>query len=50
MVPDTVWFTVKEKKWKVDFFGKFFWTGKEELWDSDNCTVSLARIPKDPVP
>lgn len=47
MVPDTVWFTVKEKKWKVGFFGKFFWIGKEELWDSDNCTVSLARTPKD---
>jgi hypothetical protein len=42
-----VWFTVKEKKWKVGFFGKFFWTGKEELWDSDNCTISLARTPKD---
>ena len=47
MFLDTVWFTVKEKKWKVGFFGKFFWTGKEELWDSDNCTVSLARTPKD---
>ncbi len=47
MVPETVWFTVKEKKWKVGYFGKFFWTGKEELWDSDNCTASLARTLKD---
>lgn len=47
MVPKTVWFTVKEKKWKVGYFGKFFWTGKEELWDSDNCRVSLARTLKD---
>jgi hypothetical protein len=38
-----VWFTVKEKKWKVGFFGNFFWTGKEELWDSDNCTINFAR-------
>lgn len=42
-----MWFTVKEKKWKVGLFGKFFWTGKEELWDSDSCTISLARTPKD---
>jgi len=47
MVSKTVWFTVREKKWKVGYFGKFFWTGKEELWDSDNCTVSLARTLKD---
>ncbi len=44
---DTVWFTVKEKKWKVGFFGKFSWTGKEELWDSDNCTISFARTVKE---
>jgi len=36
-----VWFTVKERKWKVSFFGKFSWTGREQLWDSDNCTVSI---------
>ena len=47
MVSKTVWFTVKEKKWKVGFFGKFSWTGKEEFWDSDNCTISLARTLKD---
>jgi hypothetical protein len=45
----TVWFTVKEKKWKVGFFGKFSWTGKEELWDSDNCTINLERTLKDEV-
>jgi hypothetical protein len=43
MVSDPVWFTVKEKKWQVGYFGKFSWTGKEEFWDSDNCTVSFAR-------
>ncbi len=43
MVSKTIWFTVKEKKWKVGYFGKFSWTGEEELWDSDNCTVNLAR-------
>jgi hypothetical protein len=47
MVSNTVWFTVKEKKWKVSFFGEFSWTGQEEFWDSDNCTVSLARTLKD---
>jgi hypothetical protein len=47
MDSDKVWFTVKEKKWKVGFFGKFSWTGKEELWDSDNCTINLARTLKD---
>jgi hypothetical protein len=41
-----VWFTVKEKKWKVNFFGEFSWTGKEELWDSDNCMVHFARTIK----
>jgi hypothetical protein len=49
MVSQTVWFTVKEKKWKVGFFGNFFWTGKEELWDSDNCTINLERTLKDEV-
>ena len=43
MVSKPVWFTVKEKKWQVGYFGKFSWTGKEEFWDSDNCTVSFAR-------
>ena len=43
MVSQPVWFTVKEKRWKVSYFGKFFWTDSEELWDSDNCTVSLSR-------
>ena len=47
MVSDTVWFTVKEKKWKVGYFGKFSWTGSDEFWDSDNCTASLARTLKD---
>ena len=47
MVSKTVWFTVKEKKWKVGYFGKFSWTGREEFWDSDNCTVSLARTLQD---
>ena len=49
MVSDTVWFTVKEKKWQVGFFGKFSWTGIEELWDSDNCTINLERTLKDEV-
>lgn len=40
---DTLWFTVKEKKWTVGFFGKFSWTGKEALWDSDNCSICFAR-------
>jgi hypothetical protein len=44
---DTVWFSVKEKRWKVGYFGKFSWTGKEEIWDSDNCTIGLARTLKD---
>jgi hypothetical protein len=43
MVSNPVWFTVKEKKWQVGYFGKFSWTGKEEFWDSDNCRVSFAR-------
>ncbi len=47
MIPNNVWFTVKEKKWKVGFFGNFFWTGKEEFWDSDNCTITFARTVKD---
>ena len=42
-----VWFSVRERKWKVGFFGKFSWTGKKEIFDSDNCTISLARSPKD---
>ena len=42
-----VWFSVKEKKWSVGYFGKFSWTGKKEIWDSDNCTVGLARTLKD---
>jgi hypothetical protein len=47
LVPNTVWFTVKEKKWKVSYFGKFSWTGETDFWDSDNCTVSLARTLED---
>jgi hypothetical protein len=47
VISSNVWFTVKEKKWKVGFFGKFSWTGKEELWDSDNCTINIARTVKD---
>ncbi|MGD6852260.1 MAG: hypothetical protein ACQCN6_09405 [Candidatus Bathyarchaeia archaeon] len=42
-ISDTVWFTVKEKKWKVGYLGKFSWTGKGELWDSDNCAINFAR-------
>lgn len=47
MISKPIWFTVKEKKWQVDYFGKFSWTGKEEFWDSDTCTVSFARTLKD---
>ncbi len=43
MFSKPVWFTVKEKKWQVGYFGKFSWTGEENFWDSDNCTVSFAR-------
>lgn len=43
MISKPIWFTVKEKKWAVSYFGKFSWTGKEEFWDSDNCTISFAR-------
>jgi hypothetical protein len=43
MISETVWFTVKEKKWTVGSFGSFSWTGQEELWDSDNCTVNFER-------
>jgi len=46
VVLGVVWFTVKERKWKIGFFGKFSWTGKEQLWDSDNCTISIARTVK----
>lgn len=46
MISDIVWFTVKEQRWKIGLFGKFFWTGKEQLWDSDNCTISIARTLK----
>jgi len=42
-----VWFSVKERKWKFGFFGKFSWTGKMEIFDSDNCMVSLARSGRD---
>jgi len=47
MVSKPVWFTVKEKKWTVGYFGKFSWTGQKEFWDSDNCTVSFARTLND---
>ena len=47
MVSKPVWFTVKEKRWKVGYFGSFSWTGKEEFWDSDNCTVSFERALDD---
>jgi hypothetical protein len=46
MVSKTIWFSVKEKKWKIGFFGEFSWTGKEEFWDSDNCTIHFARTIK----
>jgi hypothetical protein len=46
LTSDTFWFTVKEKKWKVSTFGKFFWTGKENLWDSDNCVINFARTTR----
>ncbi len=42
-----VWFSVKERRWKVGFFGRFFWTGKREVFDSDNCTVRLVRSAND---
>ena len=44
-----IWFTVKEKKWKVGYFGKFYWTDKEEFWDSDNCTLCISRNLKDEI-
>ena len=43
MISKPVWFTVKEKKWQVGYFGKFSWTGEEDFWDSDNCTISFTR-------
>jgi len=42
-----VWFSVKERRWKVGFFGKFSWAGKREIFDSDNCSISLARSLKE---
>jgi hypothetical protein len=47
MVSNAFWFTVKEKKWKVGYFGEFSWTGEEQFWDSDNCTISFARTLDD---
>ena len=47
MVSNAVWFTVKEKKWNVGYFGEFSWTGEEQFWDSDNCTISFARTLDD---
>ena len=47
VISDTVWFTVKEQRWKIGFFGRFFWTGEEQFWDSDNCTISIARTLKE---
>ncbi len=43
MVSNAVWFTVKEKKWKVSYFGEFSWTREDQFWDSDNCIISFAR-------
>ena len=43
MSKNTVWFTLKEKKWTVGYFGKFYWTGKEEFWDENNCTINIER-------
>ncbi|MCL2134207.1 MAG: hypothetical protein FWH37_01430 [Candidatus Bathyarchaeota archaeon] len=38
-----VWFTVKERRWRIGFFGKFSWMGVERFWDSGNCTISIAK-------
>jgi hypothetical protein len=46
MLSKPIWFTVKEKKWQVGYFGEFSWTGEEDFWDSDNCMVSFARTLK----
>jgi len=47
MLAKKVWFTLKEKKWSVGYFGKFFWTGKEECWDENGCTVNFERTLND---
>ena len=47
MHSDVVWFSSREEKWKVGFFGEFSWTGVKEIWDWDNCTIGLARTVKD---
>ncbi len=38
-----VWFSHKEEKWNVTTDGKFSWTGKEEIWDFDQCVIGIAR-------
>lgn len=37
-----VWFSHREEKWDVTD-GKFSWTGKEEIWDFDQCVIGIAR-------
>ena len=47
MASDVVWFSHREERWKVGFFGKFSWTGAKEVWDWDSCTIGIARTIKD---
>jgi len=44
---DMVWFSNREERRKVGFFGKFSWTGVKEIWDWDSCTIGLARTAED---
>lgn len=44
---EKVWFSRRARRWDVDENGRFSWTAKIEIWDWDNCTVSLARTLKD---
>jgi len=43
MISENVWFSHREKRWKINWYGKFSWKKKQEIWDFDNCKVSLAR-------
>ncbi len=47
MLTDNLWFSLREKKWKVGWTGKFSWTSEEEISDWLGCALSLARSPKD---
>ncbi len=46
MLTGIVWFSHREKIWKVDN-GRFSWTDEERIWDWDTCTVSFVRTIKD---